>query len=64
MYTLYNNKHLMTGPKGNTNFYIPENANVPEANIEGWWETKLTVSSPWDQWHKSLSVLLYLPTQE
>ena len=51
-------KHLMTGPKGNSEFCFPETLNVPqgkaetlnvpqgkaEGNIEGRRETKLTVS--------------------
>ena len=34
-----NNKHLMTGPKGNSEFGFPETLNIPrgeaEGNIEG-----------------------------
>ena len=34
----YHNKHLMTGPKGNSEFFFPETLNVPrgeaEVNIE------------------------------
>ena len=41
-------KHLMTGPKGNSEFCFLETPNVPrgeaEENIEGRGETKLTVS--------------------
>jgi len=35
-----NNKHLMTGRNGNSEFYFPETLN----DIEGRRETKLTVS--------------------
>ena len=42
------NKHLMTGPKGNSEFCFPSTLNVPIGfalgNIEGRGETKLTVS--------------------
>ena len=50
------NKHLMTGPKENSEFCFPENVPRGEAegNIEGLGETKLTFP-PWGQ---SLSVLL------
>ena len=43
------NKHLLTGPKGNSEFCFPETLNIvprgeAEGNIEGRGETKLTVS--------------------
>ena len=45
-----NIKHLMTGPKGNSEFCFPETQNVPggetEGNIEGRGEIKLDVSRP------------------
>ena len=48
MNTKMNNKHLMTGHKGNSEFCFPETLNVPQGeaewNIEGRGETKLTVS--------------------
>ena len=48
MNVLKENKHLMTGPKGNSEFCFPETLNVPrgedEGNFEGRGETKLTVS--------------------
>ena len=31
----YNNKHLMTGPKGNSEFCFPETLNVPRGEAEG-----------------------------
>ena len=41
-------KHLMTGPTGNSEFYLPLTLNVPlgfaSGNIEGLGETKLAVS--------------------
>ena len=56
------NKHLMTGPKENSEFCFPETLNVPrgeaKGNIEG--EGKQISLFPRNQ---SLSVLLYLPTQ-
>ena len=39
-----NNKHLMTGPKGNSEFCFPETSMFPEGNIEARGETKLAVS--------------------
>ena len=39
---LYYNKHFMTGPKGNSEFCLPETSMFPEAKFLG--ETKLTVS--------------------
>ena len=30
-----NNKHLMTGPKGNSEFCFPETLNVPRGEAEG-----------------------------
>ena len=39
-----NNKHLMTGPEGNSEFCLPGTLNVASGNIEGRGETKLTVS--------------------
>ena len=56
------NKHLMTGPKGNSEFCFPETLNVPRGEAEGNIEVegKKTHCFPRGQ---SLSVLLYLPTQ-
>ena len=31
----FNNKHLMTGPKGNSEFCFPETLNVPGGEAEG-----------------------------
>ena len=31
----WNNKHLMTGPKGNSEFCFPETLNVPRGEAEG-----------------------------
>ena len=31
----HNNKHLMTGPKGNSEFCFPETLNVPRGEAEG-----------------------------
>ena len=31
----YGNKHLMTGPKGNSEFCFPETPNVPRGEAEG-----------------------------
>ena len=43
--SLCNNKHLMTGPNGNSEFCFPETLNVPrgeaEGNIEVGWRTDL-----------------------
>ena len=49
-----NTKHLMTGPKGNSEFCFPKTLNV---GLRG----NKTHYFPWGQ---SLSVLLYLPTQK
>ena len=49
-----NTKHLMTSPKGNSEFCFPKTLNV---GLRG----NKTHYFPWDQ---SLSVLLYLPTQK
>ena len=60
------NKHLMTGPKGNSEFCFPETLNVPrgeaEVNIEGREETKLTwkLSSKFCSLQKSLNVFTAL----
>ena len=56
------NKHLMTGPKGNSDCGFPETLNVPEA------KPRETLRSRGNKTHcfprgQSLSVLLYLPTQ-
>ena len=46
--TMWINKHLMTGHKGNSELCFPETLNVPRGeaswNIERLGETKLTVS--------------------
>ena len=56
------NKHLMTGPKGNSEFFFPETSMFPEASPRGTlrFEGKKTHCFPRGQ---PLSVLLYLPTQ-
>ena len=58
-----NNKHLMTGHKGNSEFCFPETFNVPRGEAEGNIEVegKQNYCFPRGQ---SLSVLLYLPTQK
>ena len=53
----YNNKHLMTGHKENSEFVSTRPSMVPEANVSG----NKADCFPRGQ---SLSVLLYLPTQK
>ena len=62
-YFAVNNKHLIIGHKGNSEFCFPETLNVPEAKPRG------TLRSRGNKTHclprgQSLSVLLYLPTQK
>ena len=63
MFVWCNNKHLMTGHKGNSEFCFPETLNVPRGEAEGNIEVegKQNLLFPEGQ---SLSVLLYLPTQK
>ena len=35
LFLIYINKHLMTGPKGNSEFCFPETLNVPRGKAEG-----------------------------
>ena len=56
------NKHLMTGPKGNSEFCFPETLNVPRGEAEGNIEVEGKQNSLFPE-GQSLSVLLYLPTQ-
>jgi len=53
----------MTGPKGNSQFFFPENLSIPRGEAEGNIEVegKQTHCFPRSQ---SLSVLLYFPTQK
>ena len=55
-------KYLMTGPNGNSEFCFPKTHNIPRGEAEENIEVKGKQNSlfPRDQ---SLSVLLYLPTQ-
>ena len=58
----HDNKHLMTGPKGNSEFCFPKTLNVSQGEAEGNIEVegKQNALFPAGQ---SWSVLLYLPTQ-
>ena len=42
-YRKKNNKHLMTGPKGNSEFCFPETLNVPRGEAEGNIEVEVPV---------------------
>ena len=55
-------KHLMTGPKGNSEFCFPETLNVPRGEAEGNIEVEENKTHCFPR-GQSLSVLLYLPTQ-
>ena len=59
----YDNKHLMTGHKGNSEFCFPETLNVPRGEAEGNIEVEGNKTHCFPR-GQSLSVLLYLPIQK
>ena len=63
LFTSENNKHLMTGHKGNSEFCFPETLNVPQGEAEGNIEVEGKQNSLFPR-GQSLSVLLHLRTQK
>ena len=54
MCSVQDNKHLMTGPEGNSEFCFPETLNVTRGEAEGNIEVECFIIPPKSRWNNTL----------